>query len=112
MGFKLKKLAGVAGAVVGAAFGGPEGATAGYSLGNTLSGSDDSDAKSLYKWQLGQETANNIRLWNMNNAYNTPKAQMQRFKEANLNPNLIYGQTNTATPISTATANYDIKQAY
>lgn len=26
------------------------------------------------------------------NAYNSPKAQMQRYKEAGLNPNLIYGQ--------------------
>jgi hypothetical protein len=28
------------------------------------------------------------------NAYNTPAAQMQRFKDAGLNPNLIYGQGN------------------
>lgn len=28
------------------------------------------------------------------NAYNTPKNQMQRFSEAGLNPNLIYGQGN------------------
>jgi len=30
--------------------------------------------------------------WNMQNAYNTPQAQMARFKEAGLNPHLIYGQ--------------------
>lgn len=28
----------------------------------------------------------------MQNEYNSPKAQMQRFKDANLNPHLIYGQ--------------------
>lgn len=43
--------------------------------------------------------------WNRNNAYNSPSAQMQRYKDANLNPHLIYGQSNTAAPVrSTDTA--------
>lgn len=33
----------------------------------------------------------NIKNWRMVNEYNSPKAQMQRFAEAGLNPNLIYG---------------------
>lgn len=33
-----------------------------------------------------------LEMWNMTNAYNTPSAQMQRYAEAGLNPNLIYGQ--------------------
>lgn len=33
-----------------------------------------------------------IDLMNMTRAYDTPAAQMQRFKDAGLNPNLIYGQ--------------------
>lgn len=37
--------------------------------------------------------------WNMMNEYNSPKMQMQRFKEAGLNPNLIYGQTQNAAPV-------------
>lgn len=37
--------------------------------------------------------------WNMQNEYNSPAAQMARFKAAGLNPNLIYGQTNTAPPV-------------
>ena len=37
--------------------------------------------------------------WNRQNAYNTPAQQMQRFKEAGLNPNLIYKQTNEAGPV-------------
>ena len=36
----------------------------------------------------------NIENWKMQNAYNTPAAQMQRYKDAKLNPNLIYGQGN------------------
>lgn len=34
----------------------------------------------------------NIENWKRENQYNTPAAQMQRYKEAGLNPNLIYGQ--------------------
>jgi hypothetical protein len=33
----------------------------------------------------------NVEFWNMQNAYNTPKQQMSRLKDAGLNPNLIYG---------------------
>jgi hypothetical protein len=34
----------------------------------------------------------NLDQWNRENTYNTPYAQMQRFKDAGLNPHLIYGQ--------------------
>ena len=34
----------------------------------------------------------NKEMWNLMNEYNTPQAQMQRFKEAGLNPMLIYQQ--------------------
>lgn len=44
----------------------------------------------------------NVQNWNMVNAYNTPAMQMARFKEAGLNPNLIYSQTNTAGQIASA----------
>lgn len=33
-----------------------------------------------------------IEQWNLQNAYNTPSAQMSRFAAGGLNPNLIYGQ--------------------
>jgi hypothetical protein len=46
-----------------------------------------------------QNYNNSVKLWNMQNAYNTPKQQMQRYKEAGLNPNLIYNQQNIAQPI-------------
>lgn len=42
----------------------------------------------------------NIDQWNRENAYNSPAAQMQRFAAAGLNPNLIYGQSNTSGQIS------------
>lgn len=37
-----------------------------------------------------------IEFWNMQNAYNSPVQQMQRLKEAGLNPRLIYGQSSGA----------------
>jgi hypothetical protein len=38
------------------------------------------------------------------NAYNTPAQQMQRFKEAGLNPNLIYKQTNEGAAVRSTDA--------
>lgn len=46
----------------------------------------------------------NLDVWNMNNEYNTPAAQMQRYLDAGLNPNLIYGQQNTAAAPNSAAA--------
>lgn len=37
--------------------------------------------------------------WNRQNEYNSPAAQMQRYKDAGLNPHLIYGQSNTSQPV-------------
>ena len=34
----------------------------------------------------------NVEMWKMQNEYNNPKNQMQRFKDAGLNPNLMYGK--------------------
>ena len=36
-----------------------------------------------------------VDMWNRQNAYNTPEMQMQRLKEAGLNPNLMYGSGTT-----------------
>lgn len=37
-----------------------------------------------------------LEMWEKTNAYNHPAEQMKRYKEAGLNPNLIYGQSNTS----------------
>lgn len=49
-----------------------------------------------------RQRADNLADWNMNNEYNSIPNQMARFKEAGLNPNLIYGQVNNAPPIKSA----------
>lgn len=46
----------------------------------------------------------NLDVWNMQNEYNTPQAQMQRYLDAGLNPNLIYGQSNMSGDVKSATA--------
>lgn len=46
-----------------------------------------------------REKADSIAFWKMQNEYNSPAAQMDRFKTAGLNPHLIYGQSNMAGPV-------------
>lgn len=55
-----------------------------------------------YQSQL-QEKQNqfNLEMWNLQNEYNSPQAQMKRYEEAGLNPALIYSQGN---PGNAATA--------
>lgn len=47
--------------------------------------------------QHQQDQAYNLYLWNLQNEYNTPAAQMQRYREAGLNPHLAYTQQNAAS---------------
>lgn len=41
-----------------------------------------------------------LEMWNRQNVYNDPSAQMQRLKDAGLNPNLMYGQGTTGNATS------------
>lgn len=52
-----------------------------------------------------QQIANNFNLamWNRQNEYNTPQMQMQRLKDAGLNPALMYSQGNTGNAQSSPT---------
>lgn len=53
-----------------------------------------------YIWRMMNEREDSV--WSRQNEYNSPAAQMARFKEAGLNPHLIYGQGNVAGSIGTA----------
>lgn len=48
------------------------------------------------QWANAENFNNNVKLWKMNNDYNTPAMQMERLKEAGLNPNLVYGSGSVA----------------
>jgi hypothetical protein len=52
-------------------------------------------ALEMYNMQRADALAD----WNRQNQYNSPSAQMQRYKDAGLSPHLIYGQTNQAPAI-------------
>nr|QJB20138.1 MAG: DNA pilot protein [Microvirus sp.] len=47
-----------------------------------------------------RQIADQERFWNMQNEYNSPQAQMERFRAAGLNPALIYGQSNEGASLS------------
>jgi hypothetical protein len=62
----------------------------------------------------GKDAANlewerNLEMWNMQNEYNSPAAQMERYKEAGLNPALIYGSGGGSSGNASAMPKY---QAY
>lgn len=53
----------------------------------------------------------NIEQWNRENAYNTPAAQMQRYIDAGLNPNLVVGQQNLSASSPAMTSAKDAPAA-
>lgn len=83
------------------------GSAAAISAGNAFATSNLNKRNRKFSEEMYErQKADNIAFWNMQNAYNSPSSQMARFKEAGLNPNLIYGQQNTAGSITSA----DFKQ--
>lgn len=72
----------------------------------------NNSAKKQYEYQrkLNQEAfQHDIDMWNRQNAYNTPSAQMERLQAAGLNPNLVYGNggaSNTASGAPTYNAGH------
>lgn len=53
------------------------------------------NAYSSYR-QMKKTNAANMAMWHKQNEYNAPSAQMQRLKDAGLNPNLVYGSGTVA----------------
>ena len=90
--------------------------TAALGLGSSIISSafgslfGDNSAKKQFKYQqqLNREAfQHDVDMWNRQNAYNTPSAQMERLQAAGLNPNLVYGNggaTNTANNAPTYNA--------
>lgn len=78
------------------------GAAAGL-LGQGINAASQSAAnKASMKFQIGmynRQRKDALDDWNRQNEYNSPLAQMTRFKDAGLNPNLIYGQSNQAPAV-------------
>lgn len=69
-----------------------------FSLGSSLL----TNKGALSRQRLADQQ--NIKFWEMQNAYNTPAQQMARLKKAGLNPALIYGSGSANTGIAGAVA--------
>lgn len=64
-----------------------------------MQGQVNKGSHDLTTQMYAQQRKDSLADWNMQNAYNSPSAQMARYKAAGLNPNLIYGQSNVAAPV-------------
>ena len=103
MGFSLKRAVG--GALE--TFGGDVGSVVAGAFGI---GSDQLQAEENWKWQ--QKASDyafnqNLQMWNLQNAYNDPAAQMERLQKAGLNPNLVYGCGNVTGNTSGSAPTYE-----
>lgn len=82
---------------IGAIVGGL-GSLAGSMIGANAQRQANIQNMQLAKYQNNWQTAENekayarsVEMWNMQNQYNSPTAQMSRLRQAGLNPNLVYG---------------------
>lgn len=57
-----------------------------------------------------QEIADKERFWKMQNSYNDPSQQMNRLRQAGLNPNLVYGKGADNTAQSVASSSHRTPQ--
>lgn len=65
-----------------------------------------------YQQQLQNDAFNkNLQMWNMQNEYNSPEAQMARFQEAGLNPRLIYGNGASSAGNASSSPQYQPPEA-
>lgn len=68
---------------------------------SSLRGYSDSARNFMLQYGLAEQAnAHELEMWNLQNAYNTPAAQMKRFEEAGLNPMLAYTQGNPGNATS------------
>jgi hypothetical protein len=62
--------------------------------------------KKTQRWNekiMGIQRQQSLEDWTMQNKYNSPQAQMQRLKDAGLNPNLIYGTVDNSSSVVRST---------
>lgn len=111
-------IAGLAGALSGSSIGSALGGSVLSGIGSAITGGlnllgNKINYKQAYKYQqklMDYQNQLNIENWNMQNEYNSPSAQMQRYSEAGLNPNLIYGQSNSSSALPSITPGSSPKQ--
>lgn len=85
-------------------------AAAGTATNAVVSRKNTKDQLRYSREEAERERASNLEMWNMQNAYNSPKEQMARLQSAGLNPNLAYGSGNVAGISSDAPKGYQRAQ--
>lgn len=81
----------------------------GQGVWNTLSSAHQNEKNRQFALQQQRlQNQFNLDMWNRQNAYNSPAAQVQRLMQAGLNPNLAYGQLGSGDAgfVQSADANY------
>lgn len=77
-------------------------AAVGQQIGNWIQGRSNVDKTIEQQKAMAElEWKRSLEMWNKQNEYNAPEAQMERLRQAGLNPNLVYGSgsaTATAAP--------------
>lgn len=68
------------------------GSLVGQGVNAYIQGQQNKKARKWAEKRYGVERADALSDWNMQNQYDSPEAQMARFRAAGLNPNMIYGQ--------------------
>lgn len=61
-------------------------------------GAQNRKSRAFSREMYQQQKADNIAFWNMQNEYNSPEKQMERLKNAGLNPNMLYDKTGAVIP--------------
>lgn len=61
-------------------------------------------AQDYQKELMGKQFNSQLMMWNLQNEYNSPSAQMERLRAAGLNPALVYGNGSALTPASSMNA--------
>lgn len=94
---------------IGAAIIGGLGSVIGSAIGASSQRQANIQNMELAKYQNNWQTAENekayarsLEMWNLQNAYNSPTAQMSRLRQAGLNPNLVYGNGVTGNSAGSA----------
>lgn len=63
------------------------------------------EAEKARNWSTQERLASqafNLDMWNKNNEYNSPTAQLQRMKEAGINPSSLSGNPVASSPVTTS----------
>lgn len=75
---------------------------------NSRTAKRNTDATNQSNRELAEYAySKDLEMWQKNNAYNTPASQMERLKNAGLNPNLIYGNGTVTGNTSASTPKYN-----